>query len=254
VSALAPLSPPAADVEATVFRTRADEVHAQLKRDIAEFKLVPGDRFTENEISERLGVSRTPVRQALFKLQQEGFVEVLFRSGWRVLPFDFDQFEQFYDLRMVLETTAVRRLCETDRRIDYAMLDDLAAIWLVPATQRSGDTVRVAQWDEAFHCALVAAAGNAEIARVHRDVTDRIRIIRRLDFTQQPRIDATYEEHAKILRAVRARRGDQAAMLLRAHIETSQAEVRKITLHQMHLARSGARGVEPLPVRSSSKR
>jgi DNA-binding GntR family transcriptional regulator len=89
-------------------------VYAQLKRDISEFKLVPGDRFTENEISERLGVSRTPVRQALFRLQQEGFVEVLFRSGWRVLPFDFDQFEQLYDLRMVLETTAVHRLCETD--------------------------------------------------------------------------------------------------------------------------------------------
>ena len=97
--------------------------------------------------------------------------------------------------------------------------------------------VDVARWDEEFHCALVAAAGNAEMARVHRDVTDRIRIIRRLDFTKQARIDATYDEHAKILKAIRAKRGDQAAMLLRAHIETSQAEVRKITLHQVHLAR-----------------
>lgn len=223
--------------EAGAFRSRADEVYAQLKRDVAEFKLVPGDRFTENELSERLGVSRTPVRQALFRLQQEGFVEVLFRSGWRVLPFDFEQFEQLYDLRMVLETTAVHRLCSDARRVDRAMLDALVAIWLVPAAQRSSDTVQVAQWDEAFHCALVEAAGNAEMARVHRDVTDRIRIIRRLDFTQQPRIDATYDEHAKILRAVRAKRGDQAAMLLRAHIETSQAEVRKITLHQVHMAR-----------------
>ena len=221
----------------TVFRTRADEVYAQLKRDVADFILVPGDRFTENEISERLGVSRTPVRQALFRLQQEGFVEVLFRSGWRVLPFDFDQFEQLYDLRMVLETTAVHRLCEADRRVDRSLLEALADIWLVPAAHRSSDTAQVAQWDEAFHCSLVAAAGNAEMARVHGDVTDRIRIIRRLDFTQQPRIDATYDEHAKILKAVRANRGDQAAMLLRAHIETSQAEVRKITLHQVHLAR-----------------
>ena len=72
-----------------VHLSRADEVYAQLKHDIGEFSLVPGDRFTETEVSERLGVSRTPVRQALFKLQQEGFVEVLFRSGWRVLPFDF---------------------------------------------------------------------------------------------------------------------------------------------------------------------
>jgi DNA-binding GntR family transcriptional regulator len=214
---------PALPAAGAAFHSRADEAYAELKRDIAEFKLVPGDRFTETEISERLGVSRTPVRQALFRLQQEGFVEVLFRSGWRVLPFDFDKFEQLYDLRMVLENTA--------------LLAELAAIWLVPAAQRSTDHVQVAQWDEAFHCALVAAAGNAEMARVHRDVTDRIRIIRRLDFIKQPRIDATYEEHAKILKAVQSKRGDQAAMLLRAHIETSQAEVRKITLHQVHLAR-----------------
>ncbi len=235
----------AAPADPTVFRTRADEVYAQLKRDVADFILVPGDRFTENEISERLGVSRTPIRQALFRLQQEGFVEVLFRSGWRVLPFDFDQFEQLYDLRMVLETTAVHRLCETDRHIDRGMLETLAGIWLVPAAQRSADMAQVAQWDEAFHCSLVAAAGNAEMARVHGDVTDRIRIIRRLDFTKQPRIDATYDEHAKILKAVRANRGDQAAMLLRAHIETSQAEVRKITLHQVHLARHAGKASAP---------
>lgn len=231
-----------ARAEAPAHRSRADEVYAQLKRDVAEFKLVPGDRFTENEISERLGVSRTPVRQALFRLQQEGFVEVLFRSGWRVLPFDFEQFEQLYDLRMVLETTAVHRICSDDRRVDRELLAQLAAIWLVPASGRSTDLVEVAQWDEQFHCALVAAAGNAEMARVHHDVTDRIRIIRRLDFTKPVRIEATYEEHAKILRAIQRRRGDQAAMLLRAHIETSQAEVRKITLHQVHLARAGALG------------
>jgi DNA-binding GntR family transcriptional regulator len=226
--------------EAPAHRSRADEVYEQLKRDIAEFNLVPGDRFTENELSERLGVSRTPVRQALFRLQQEGYVEVLFRSGWRVLPFDFDQFEQLYDLRMVLETTAVHRLCEDDKRVDRALLDELAAFWLVPTAGRSTDMVEVSQRDEAFHCSLVAAAGNAEMTRVHRDVTDRIRIIRRLDFTKPARIDATYDEHAKILKAIQRKRGDQAAMLLRAHIETSQAEVRKITLHQVHLARVGA--------------
>ncbi len=224
---------------APVRQSRADQVYQQLKRDVAEFKLVSGDRFTENELCLRLGVSRTPVRQALFRLLQEGYVEVLFRSGWRVLPFDFDQFEQLYDLRMVLETTAVQRLCADGERVDRGLLEQLTAIWLVPLADRSTDTVQVAQWDEAFHCALVAAAGNAEMARVHRDVTDRIRIIRRLDFTKQARIDATYEEHAKILRAIQRKRGDQAAMLLRAHIATSQAEVRKITLHQVHLARQG---------------
>lgn len=75
------------------------------------------------------------------------------------------------------------------------------------------------------------AAGNHEIAQMHRDETSRIRIIRRLDFTRQPRITTTCEEHAKILKAIQRKRGDQAALLLRAHIQTSQAEVRKITLH-----------------------
>jgi DNA-binding GntR family transcriptional regulator len=221
--------------------SRADTVYEQLKRDVAEFRLVPGDRFTEQSVCERLDVSRTPVRQALTRLQQEGYVEVLYRSGWRVLPFDFEKFEQLYDLRMVLESTAAHRLCEdglhpTNTK-NRALLDSLIARWLVPVAERSTDAALVSEWDEAFHCTLVEAAGNAEMARVHRDVTDRIRIIRRLDFTKQARIDATYDEHAKILKAIRAKRGDQAAMLLRAHITTSQTEVRKITLHQMHMAR-----------------
>ncbi|MBX9960334.1 MAG: GntR family transcriptional regulator [Burkholderiaceae bacterium] len=228
---------PVAATSEPAHRSRAELVYAQLKQDVADFKLVPGDRFTENELSERLGVSRTPVREALLRLQQEGWVEVLFRNGWRVLPFDFDQFEQLYDLRMVLETAAVQRLCADDRHVDNALLERIAAIWLVPVAARSSDVKQVAQWDEEFHCSLVAAAGNAEMTRVHRDVTERIRIIRRLDFTQQARIAATYEEHGKILRAIQRKRADQAALLLRAHIQTSQTEVRKITLHQVHLAR-----------------
>ena len=216
--------------------SRAEAVYQQVKLDIETFRLVSGDRFTENEICERLGVSRTPVRQALFRLQQEGHVEVFFRSGWRVLPFDFDKFDQLYDLRMLLETAAVRRICADDGAVSRSHLDALSAIWLVPSARRSKESTQVALWDEAFHCSLVSATGNQELARVHRDVTERIRIIRRLDFTQQPRIDLTYEEHAKILRAIKAKRADQAVLLLSAHIKTSQLEVRKITLHQIRMA------------------
>jgi DNA-binding GntR family transcriptional regulator len=142
---------------------------------------------------------------------------------------------------MVLETTAAQRLSAAGSPVNRGLLD-LSAIWLVTAADRSADAVQVALWDEAFHCALVAAAGNAEMAKVHRDVTERIRIIRRLDFTQPARIEATYDEHAKILKAIQRKRGDQAAMLLRAHIASSQAEVRKITLHQVHLAQQDGQG------------
>ncbi len=218
-------------------RSRADDVYARLKADIGDFGLVPGDRFTEAEVSERLGVSRTPVRQALFRLQQEGYVEVQFRSGWRVLPFDFERFEQLYDLRTVFECEAVRRLCRRPAPAVRASLATQCALWLVPEPARSQDPAEVGRWDETFHCTLVAAAGNAEMARAHREVTERIRIVRRLDFTKPARVTATYEEHAAILRAVLAGDAVDAVARLTAHIGASQAEVRSITLHQMHLAR-----------------
>jgi len=229
-------------------RSIADEVYEKVKQDIAEFRLIPGDRSTENALCQRLNVSRTPVRQSLYRLQQEGYVEVLFRSGWRVLPFDFEKFEQLYDLRTLLESSAVARLSDASverTKKGQDLLDELCAVWLVAAKDRSDDAVKVSQWDEQFHCALVEAAGNMEIARVHKEVTDRIRIIRRLDFTKPARIDATYEEHAKILKAIQRKRGEQATLLLRAHIETSQAEVRKITLHQVFMARQADAAVGP---------
>jgi DNA-binding GntR family transcriptional regulator len=223
----------------------ADEVYAQLKSDLANFVLVPGDRFSENEICERLSVSRTPVRQALVRLQQEGQVEVLFRNGWRVLPFDFRRFDQLYDLRLLIETESVQRLCEGrvmgDPAVSQAVLAELSAVWLVPKSKRSNDGQQICDWDEAFHCGLVEATGNAEMLRVHRDITDRIRVIRKLDFTQHPRIEATYEEHGKILKAILSQRTEHSRMLLQAHVEGSLLEVRKITLHQLQMARDSSR-------------
>ena len=221
----------------------AEQVYARLKAEIHDFQLVPGERFSEIELGTRLGVSRTPVREALFRLRNEGFLDVESKTGWFVRPIDFDRLEQLYDLRVILELASVARLCARgedgggDTGGAGAELDALKAAWLVPAAERLDDAHAVGALDEAFHASLVRAAGNAEVARVHWDVTERIRIIRRLDFTRADRIEATYAEHGKILRAVIQRKADQAQLLLRAHIEQSKAEVRKITLHTLHEAR-----------------
>jgi DNA-binding GntR family transcriptional regulator len=212
----------------------AQTVYRQIKGDIFEFRLLPGDRFTEGQLAERLSVSRTPVREALQRLEKEGYLEVHFRSGWSVRPLDFTEFDHLYDLRIILETAAVRQLCEMDER---PMLETLKVFWLVPPAERLTDGAQVSRMDEEFHAALVAAAGNPEVARCHREVTERIRIIRQLDFTQTDRIGNTYQEHAQILRAIVRRRADQAVLLLRTHIETSKVEVRRISLHQLYLAR-----------------
>jgi len=217
--------------------TRAENAYRRIKAAIFDFVLLPGEGFTESDMAQRLEMSRTPVREALFRLELEGYVQVAFRSGWSVAPFDFRRLEELYDLRVLIECHAVDRLCAAETMPDLGLLK---AIWLVGEKERKADTAEVAGLDEAFHSTLVAAAGNHEMARVHADVTDGIRIVRRLDFTQKPRISATYDEHAKVLRAILARRAEPAKLLLRSHIEASKAEVRKITIHKLHSARPAA--------------
>jgi DNA-binding GntR family transcriptional regulator len=229
----------------------AAAVYAEIKGDLADFRLAPGERFSENEIAARLGVSRTPVREALYRLQAEGYVQVESKSGWTVRPFEFQTFEHLYDLRAVLELAAVRRLCELDPMPALAKLKDA---WLVPPEDRLADGRAVGTLDEQFHQSLVAAAGNPELARVHRDVTERIRIVRRLEFTMPERIRQTYVEHGQILRAILRRKGDAAVLLLRSHIEMARAEVRKITLHKLALARVATPGAAPLARRGRAAR
>ncbi|WP_455817547.1 GntR family transcriptional regulator [Pseudomonas cerasi] len=213
----------------------ADRVYHQLKKDIFDFRLMPGDRFSESEVADRMEVSRTPVRQALFRLEREGYVDVWFRSGWQVRQFDFEYFEELYDLRTVLECEAVKRLCRLPADDCAALLIRLTCFWI--DEPRLEDGIAVSLHDEAFHIALVAAAGNSEIARIHSELTEKIRIIRRLDFTREDRISATYNEHARILRAVLHQHSEEAQRILTDHIAVSRAEVRKITIHMLQQAR-----------------
>lgn len=216
----------------------AGAVYERLKADIFEFRLLPGTRFSENEIAHRAKVSRTPVREALFRLEREGYLEVHAKSGWSVRALDFEALDHLYDVRVILECESVRKLCAGNPR---AALAGLEAAWLVAPRQRLTDGAKVAKLDEDFHARLVAAAGNPELARIHGGITERIRIVRRLDFTHPERIIYTYLEHGQILRAVLARHAARATKLLRGHIEESKAEVRKISLHRLHLAHLDAK-------------
>ncbi|HTO47769.1 MAG TPA: GntR family transcriptional regulator [Burkholderiales bacterium] len=215
----------------------AGSVYAAVRNDLYDFRLGPGQRFSENELAARLGVSRTPVREALYRLRDEGYIDVASKSGWTVRPFEFETFEHLYEVRAVLEISALKRLCEM---VPAPPLDELKEVWLVPHTERVADGREVGRLDEAFHQTLVIAAGNPELARIHRDITDRIRLVRRLEFTVPDRIAKTYAEHAQILRAILRRKLDQATMLLRTHIELARGEVRKITLHKFAVAREAA--------------
>lgn len=214
--------------------TLAQVVYERLKVDIFDFRMAPGERYSEQALATRLGVSRTPLRFALHILAREGFLQrIEGHTSWQVRPFELGYFEDLYDFRVQIEVIAVRRLCAMDPAPD---LGELCDFWRVPRRQRVLDGAVVAREDEKLHTTLVTLAGNREMARTHADLTERIRIIRRLDFIEPARIEAAFDEHEKVLAAVLARRAGDAEMLIKAHIGASRAEIRHISMHRLALA------------------
>jgi DNA-binding GntR family transcriptional regulator len=213
----------------------AEQVYQLLRRDIFSFRLFPGDRFSESEIAQHYGVSRTPMRDALFRMRREGYLEVGFRRGWKVADIDFQRLDQLYDLRIVLELASLDRLAGSAP--PHRVFDELKALWCVAPTEREHDPGVLFNMDEGFHRGLIGATGNDEMLRVHNEVTERIRIVRRLDFLKPHRTSATYEEHAAILNLLERGKLAEAHIVLRAHITQSKLEVRKITLSMLTEAR-----------------
>ncbi len=217
----------------------AEQAYTTMKQWLMDFEWMPGDRLSETDLSSRLQISRTPVRQALQRLQHEGFVDTVPRLGWMVAPLRFDRIDALYEFRTLIESDALRRLCERP-----SALDDLAGefeIWFRPDGERPTDAATVGRLDERFHRALVEAAGNEEILRTHQEITERIRIVRKLDFTQEQRVHATYAEHAAILDAIRRADAGQAQRQVLSHIEQSRRAVREITLDRLYRARPDRR-------------
>lgn len=212
-----------------------ERIYARVKQDIFEYRLLPGDHFTETEIAERTDASRTPVREALARLQRDGFVQVHFRNGWQVKPLDFDLIDQLYDIRTILEMAAVEKLCSMEKPPNLA---DLKKVWLVSPEERLSDGPTVCALDERFHEQIVEAAGNAEMARMHHEITERIRVVRHLDFIKPDRVDATYQEHGQILWNLIRRNLPRTRLLLTSHIDGSKSSVQKITLHMLHRAKA----------------
>jgi DNA-binding GntR family transcriptional regulator len=211
----------------------AGSVYRRLKADIFDFRLPPGARFSENDVARRAHVSRTPVREALFQLEREGYLEVHTKSGWSVAA----GFAQSTSCTLRVVPNALHAQAVRGQSAARSPAEKIC--WC--RRKRLTDGARVAKLDEEFHAQLVAAAGNGELARVHQQITERIRIVRRLDFTHPERVIYTYLEHAQILRAILARKAARALALLTAHIGSSKMEVRKISLHRLHLAQLDGR-------------
>ncbi len=151
------------------------DVYARLKRSIFDFRMPPGQRYSEQELAAKFEVSRTPLRLALHVLAHEGYLQNLGgHSAWRVRPLDLAFYEDLYDFRVEIETTALRLARIRDHAQELA---SLIAVWSVPLTDRLTDGNIVGEIDETFHQTLVGFGGNHAMLRAFKELTERIRII-----------------------------------------------------------------------------
>lgn len=183
-----------------------------------------GLRLREERIAERLGVSRTPVREALLRLYAERFLDRHPEGGFRVLNPSVQTMGELYEVRRALEMFALRRAPEGgghDREALTVLREEWRSIDADDA-QLDPEFVLI---DEDFHVRLAEAAGNQQLAEELRQVSERIRPVRTHDFVTPGRIASTIEQHLAILDTVMARKPTKAAALLEAHIQQSQGVV-----------------------------
>lgn len=206
---------------------RLEHAYAALKGDLLAGEFSLGRRLAEERLSQRYGVSRTPVREALARLHVERLIERHPDGGFTPTPPDLHTARHLYEVRFALEREALARPARLGERHDPRRLEDLRAEWAslrVPEPGDPGDPTFVLL-DEDFHVRLAATAGNPELVALLVHVNDRIRPIRVHDFVTTARIVSTIEQHLGVVEALL--HGDTAATVVAidAHFAESLAEV-----------------------------
>lgn len=189
--------------------TLCDIAYAALKRRIVTNQISAGAAIADLDVAGELGMSRTPVREALLRLRDEGFVEVRPRKEIRVLPIGLDELRGTYDLLTALEIHAVQLLAER-RPTPVELVPLAAAIRDMTDALRRDDADAWSDADERFHRGLLALCGNAAIARVGLAARDRIQRAHVIALRLRPRPERSVREHAGLVRLIRAGRVDAA--------------------------------------------
>lgn len=197
-------------------RSTAQNIFELMRTDIVLGVLRPLDPLREVEIAERLGVSRTPVREALLRLQLLGLVDIYPQSGTRVAPIRLEKVRAAQLIREAVEVEVVRRAC---RRATDAALDEIGHVIedQVIAARRN-DLRRLFELDEEFHRAIYRAAALTAVADELEDVKVHLNRLRFVSVNWPRGADKITSEHEQILAALRHRDEDGAAAAMTTHL------------------------------------
>lgn len=193
-----------------------DRTYEAIREAILSGAFRPGAKLTVDHLVARLGVSRTPVKEALIRLEREGLVRIVPRHGAFVVRLTAADAADLYDLREVVEGLAARRAAE---RMDAAALSELDSL-LEQSRACLGEPnyARYSHLDVAFHSAIAKASGSPPIQQVLESLRSQTRLLMATSVTLAGRLERSYAEHREIVEALRTGNAERAEQVARAHI------------------------------------
>jgi DNA-binding GntR family transcriptional regulator len=196
---------------------------AYLLRDrILRFELKPGERLTETGLAQLLSVSRTPVREALQKLEHAGLVARDGR-GYCVRKFDLREMDELWDIREALERLAIVTLAQS---LSPDKLKRLHEVW--DEFPENGDPEQALTCDEKFHLTIAKLSGNRALLSYLQHVNERIHVIRRIDFDDERRFSATKAEHERVVVALKRGQAAEAERHLLENIRGARSNIQRL--------------------------
>lgn len=216
--------------------SRVDEAYTVLRRRILDNVYAPGHQALESDLADELGISRTPMREAMLRLANEGLVEVVPRHGMRVLPVSAADMAEIYVVLTALESAAAELLGA--RRPSDAELKPLVdATRDMTRALKADDLDAWAEADKRFHQGLIDLAGNRTLKEAVQRLGDRAHRARLFTLRLRPKPVNSTREHMALLERIRAGDGPGAVLVNRAHRERASRELLAIferyRLHQM---------------------
>ncbi|MBX2837196.1 MAG: GntR family transcriptional regulator [Gammaproteobacteria bacterium] len=216
--------------------SRVDAAYEQLREQIQRNELAPGFQAPEPEIASQLGMSRTPVREALLRLEAEGFVELIPRRGVRVLPLSPNDMKDIYQILTCLESEAAAQLATIG--LSKVQLTELEQATLDMEAALKGDNLT--QWanaDNRFHSKVLEFNGNQRLWDVASTLSNQSHRARMMTLRLRKLPVNSSKEHRAIINAIKKGDADKARALFRSHREESANELLAIleTLNLKHL-------------------
>jgi DNA-binding GntR family transcriptional regulator len=198
--------------------TSAERAFREIRERILSGALTPGVLKLESELAEELGLSRTPTREAMVRLADEGLVELRARHGMRVKAVSAEDMREIYEVLTELEAAAARR-CAARGLSDEVLGRLEAAVAAMDKALARDDLRGWGEADETFHRALLDACGNSRMAATANAFSDKVRRARMATLHVRPKPVASNDDHRALVAAIRARNPAAAEAIHRTHRE-----------------------------------